>query len=121
MSQDIIADGLNQIMNAKRARKDKAVVKASKFFLDLLALAEREGYLSFKRIGNEIEITFQLHACKAIKPRFYVTVAEIEKYMKRYLPSRHLGILIISTSKGLLTHREALEQRLGGSLIAYFY
>jgi small subunit ribosomal protein S8 len=46
---------------------------------------------------------------------------EIESYMRRYLPARDMGILIISTNKGLLTHKQAYEQNLGGVLIAYFY
>ncbi len=121
MSQDLISDGLNGIMNAKRSKKEKVVVKASRFFLSLLEIAQREGYLSYKKMGHEVEITFQLHVCKAIKPRYSATVEEIEKYIRRYLPSRHFGILVLSTSRGLLTHREALEQGFGGSLIAYFY
>ena len=121
MSQDIIADGLNEIMNAKRARKDKVVVNASRFFLDLLEIAKREGYIvGYKQNGNQVEIVFKLHECRAIKPRFNVHAYDLDKYMRRYLPSRHLGIIVISTSKGLLTHKEALDQGLGGSLIAFF-
>ncbi len=122
MSQDIIADGLNQIMNAKRARKEKVVVTASRFLLDVLEIAKREGYFSsYKRQGNTVEIVFSLHECKAIKPRFTVTAEQIDTYVRRYLPSRHLGIILISTSRGLLTHKEALDQGVGGSLIAYFF
>jgi len=32
-----------------------------------------------------------------------------------------MGILIISTNKGLITHNEAFEEKIGGCLIAYFY
>ncbi len=122
MSQDIIADGLNEIMNAKKARKAKVVVTASRFFLDLLELAQKEGYItSYKKTGNEVEIQFTLRECKAIKPRFHVRIDDLDKYIRRYLPSRHLGIVVVSTSKGLLTHKEALAQGIGGSLIAYFF
>lgn len=122
MSQDIIADGLNEIMNAKKAKKEKVVVTVSRFFLDVLELAQKEGYISsYKKLGNEVEIQFTLHECKAIKPRFTVTVEQIDTYVRRYLPSRHLGIILISTSRGLLTHKEALDQGIGGSLIAYFF
>ena len=122
MSQDIIADGLNEIMNAMKARKNKVVVRASNFFVEILDLAKREGYvLEHKRTGQNVEIVFKLNECKAIKPRFNTTAEEIEKYMRRYLPSRHMGIIIISTNKGIMTHKEALEQGLGGCLIAYFY
>ena len=50
-----------------------------------------------------------------------VTVPEIDKYIKRYLPSKDLGIIIISTSQGLMTHQTAIEKNIGGSLLAYFY
>lgn len=122
MSQDIISDGLNQIMNAKKSRKNQVVVRASRFFIELIELAKREGYIvSYKRLGNNFEIFFKLNECRSIKPRFNVAVGEIEKYIRRYLPSRQMGIVVISTSKGLMTHKEALEQGIGGCLIAYFY
>ena len=41
--------------------------------------------------------------------------------MKRFLPARNLGILIISTNQGLITHVDAIDKNIGGSLIAYFY
>jgi len=45
----------------------------------------------------------------------------MEQYIKRFLPARDIGILIISTSKGLMTHKEAMEKGAGGSLIAYCF
>ena len=59
--------------------------------------------------------------CKAIKPRYMVSVSEIEKYEKRYLPAKNFGIIIISTSQGLMTHQTAIDKNIGGSLIAYIY
>jgi len=46
---------------------------------------------------------------------------EIEKYRRRYLPARNMGTIVISTSKGLMTHEEAVQEGFGGSLIAFFY
>jgi small subunit ribosomal protein S8 len=62
-----------------------------------------------------------LWECKAIKPRFTVDKTTIEKYRRRYLPSRNFGTMILSTNKGLMTHEEAFEEKIGGCLIAYFY
>jgi len=42
-------------------------------------------------------------------------------WLRKYLPSRDIGILVISTSKGVLSHREALDMRIGGVLLAYVY
>ena len=123
MSQDIVSDALNQIMNAKRARRNSTIVKKhSKLLLNVLELGKKHGYVQeYKVTGNQIEIKFDLNECKSIKPRFDVAVEEIEKYVKRYLPARDFGIIIISTNEGLMTHTEAFGKNLGGSLIAYFY
>ncbi len=71
---------------------------------------------------KSLEITIgDLFECKAIKPRFSVGKNDIEKYRRRYLPARNIGIMIVSTNKGLVTHEEAQEEQIGGSLVAYFY
>lgn len=125
MSQDIVSDALNQIMNALRARKNSVVVgRHSTFLLSVLALAKHKGYISdYKIDGKSLHITMgpTLNACKAIKPRYLVHAREIPKYIRRYLPARDMGIVIISTSQGLMTHHAAVEKNLGGSIIAYMY
>lgn len=125
MSQDIIADTLNQIMNAKKAGKSSvSVMRHSKFLLSVLAIGKLKGYIrSFQVTGRtlDIEIGDKLNACLAVKPRYLAKVDSIMKYVRRYLPSRDMGVLIISTSKGLMTHQTALEKNIGGSIIAYFY
>ncbi len=126
MSQDIVADGINQIMNSKISGRRNIVVRGySKLFLNVLEIANKEGYVKDYETdeeNREVKIAIgSLNKCKPIKPRFHASVDKIEKYMERYLPSRNLGILIISTSKGLMTHKEALKEKIGGSLIAYFY
>ena len=71
---------------------------------------------------KSLEVTIgELSECKAIKPRFSVDRKQIEKYRRRYLPSRNIGTVIISTNKGLVTNEEAQEEKIGGCLIAYFY
>jgi len=122
MSHDIIADTLNEIMNAKRARKNSITVrKYSKLLLNVLEVAKKKGYIESFKAGKELEIKFNLNKCKAIKPRFDVQVEDIDKYIKRFLPARDFGILIISTNKGLMTQDESIENNLGGCLVAYFY
>lgn len=124
MSQDIVADALNQLMNAKKAGKKEVLVKHhSKFLFSVLALAKLKGYVSSYSIqGGKLNIKIgKLNSCTAIKPRFVVSVKDYDKYVKRYLPARDFGILIVSTSEGLMTHQTAQEKDKGGSLIAYFY
>src|SRR3989344_9258535 len=101
MSQDIIADALNKMVNAARAGKTTlSINRHSKLLLSVLAIAKLKDYVKNYRVENNvlnIEIG-KLNLCKAIKPRFVVQVSEIEKYSKRYLPSKDIGTIVISTS-----------------------
>lgn len=126
MSQDIIADALNMIKNSKKARKKNVKIKKiSNVLIEILKIMKQEGAIKKYKINStekSVEIAIgELSECNAIKPRFSVNVKQIEKYRRRYLPSRQLGIIIISTNKGLITHKEAQEEKIGGCLIAYFY
>jgi len=124
MSQDIISDALNQMVNAKRAGKGSLNVKRhSKLLISILALAKLKGYVkNYKVEGKSLTIEFgKLNKCNTIKPRFFVKPKDLEKYSKRYLPAKDLGIVIVSTSKGLLAHQTAQEDKIGGCLLAYFY
>lgn len=126
MSQDVVADGLNQMMNALRARKTSVTVKKhSKLLLAVLAIAKLKGYVKSYKVGEDgrsltIELG-KLNGCNAVKPRFVVQVNEIDKFVPRYLPARDMGVIIISTSQGIMTHQTAVEKNVGGSIIAYMY
>lgn len=125
MSHDIVADVLNQIMNAKKAKKTEVTTKKySKVLMNVLQIAKDEGYINNfvkKDHGLLIEFSEKLNECKAIKPRYFVKKDEIEKFVRRYLPARDFGFIIVSSSKGMITHKEAMEKSIGGCLIAYFY
>ena len=126
MSQDTVADALNMIRNSQKAGKKTVKVKIiSTLLIKILKIMrEKDAIKSYKLSGKDkwVEINLgELIDCKAIKPRYTVDVNQIEKYMRRYLPARGVGTLIISTDKGIITHEEALEKNIGGCLIAYFY
>jgi len=123
MSQDIVADTLNQIMNAKKAGKTEVVVnKHSKLLRNILDIAKQAGYLDYSIDGTKLIIKIvQLNEIMAIKPRYTVTVKKINNYVKRFLPARNFGFVIVSTNQGLMKHEEAEEQNLGGCLVAYVF
>lgn len=123
MSQDVVSDALNQIMNVLRVERNEVVIKrSSKVLISVLEIMKSKGHIDYSigEDGLKIKI-IKLNFCKTIKPRFYAKVSDIDKYLRRYLPSRNFGHIIISTSKGMMTHKDALKNNLGGSLIAYFY
>ncbi len=124
MSQDIVADALNKMVNSLKAGKNSVEIQQhSKLLLAILAIAKLRGYIiNYQLEGNLLKVQLgNLNDCKAIKPRYIVSVKNIDKYVKRYLPAREIGVIIISTSQGLMTHQTAIDKNLGGSLIAYLY
>ena len=103
----------------------KSIIKSNKKVLEMLKQhkyigdveeisAARGGILKVNLIGN-------INKCRVVKPRFSVQIDEFEKFEKRYLPAKGFGIIIISTSKGYMTHDEAKQKKIGGRLIAYCY
>ena len=126
MSQDVVADALNMIRNAVKARKETLEIgRISGLLIEVLKIMKQKGAIKRYKIDSkkktaEVDIG-KIFECKAIKPRFTVKKDQIEKYRRRFLPARNIGTIIISTNKGLITHEEAMEQGTGGSLIAYFY
>ncbi len=128
MLQDPLADALTIIKNADRIGKRDCIVKSSKLLQDILNVMQKNNYIgSFERIDDgkggkfKIELKGTVIETKAIKPRFAVARNEFEKWEKRYLPSRHMGLLILSTSKGVMSHANAKELSIGGRLLSYVY
>jgi small subunit ribosomal protein S8 len=126
MSQDIVADALNMIQNAKKAGKENIKInRISNLLVEILKIMKQKGALKkYKIDSKEKSVTVSigdLVECRSIKPRFTVKKEQIEKYRRRYLPSRKIGTVILSTNKGLVTHEEAQEEQIGGCLIAFFY
>jgi small subunit ribosomal protein S8 len=126
MSHDVVADGLNMLKNAKKARKENVkIMRISNALVEVFKIMKQEGAIKKYKIDakeKSVVVTIgDLNECKAIKPRFSCKTSQIEKYRRRYLPARNMGILVLSTNKGIMTHKEAQEEQIGGSLIAYFY
>jgi len=123
MSQDVVADALNQIMNAKKARKKSVTLgRHSKLLRSILDIIKEAGYLDYSVNGNDLKVEIKnLNEFKAIKPRYTVAVKKINNYVRRFLPAKDFGFVIVSTNEGLMKHNEAEEKNIGGCLIAYVY
>jgi small subunit ribosomal protein S8 len=126
---DVLANVYSNILNHEKLGKRICVVKpSSKLIRANLQILQDQRYIGdFKEIedgkGNMLQINLisAINKCGVIKPRFSVTLDTYDKYEKRFLPSRNIGILLVSTSKGLMTHIQAKEKGFGGKLIAYCY
>ncbi|MEM0230965.1 MAG: 30S ribosomal protein S8 [Candidatus Woesearchaeota archaeon] len=129
MLNDTVAVMLDKINSYEKAGKKKCTVRPfSRLGKEVLKILKENKYIGdFTEIENkrgksvEINLLGNINECRAIKPRFSVKIEDYEKYEKRFLPAQDFGILIISTNRGLKTHKEAKKQNLGGRLIAYCY
>lgn len=128
MLQDPLADALTVIKNAERTGKGKCVVKSSKLIGDILKVMQDNGYIrAFERIEDgkggmfKVELKGKIIDTRVVKPRFAVNIDEYEKFEKRFLPARNIGLLIVSTPKGVMDHKKAKEIHVGGRLLSYIF
>ncbi len=129
MRMDLLADALTMIKNAEKVGKEEVIIKPiSKLLRGVLDIMKREGYVGEYEVIDDgrggvikLKLLGKINDCGAIKPRFSVTVDEFEKFEKRFLPAYGFGILILTTSQGIMTHEEAKKKGIGGQLLAYVY
>ena len=126
---DTLANGLITIMNNEMRNTRECIISpASKLLGRILRIIQLNGYIGeFEFIDDgrsgkfKVQLLGRINKCGAIKPRFSVKIDEFEEWEKKFLPSRDVGILVVSTPKGVLSHREAKEKRQGGKLLAFVY
>ena len=130
MITDPIADMLTRIRNANQMKHATVSMPASKVKAEILRVLKAEGYISDYVVKEEdnkkfIEVTLKyvnkqrvIQGIKRIsKPglRVYAKADELPRVLNG------LGIAIISTSKGLMTDKEARAAKLGGEVLAYIW
>lgn len=126
---DPLASTLSSILNAEKVGKKICVVKpASNVIKTVLQILKDNSYIGDFEIvkdnkGDLIKINLigRINKTGVIKPRFSLEKDEFEKFEKRFLPAKDFGLIIISTSKGIMTHYAAKEKKLGGVLLSYCY
>ena len=129
MLNDPLANMMSLILNNELIGRSECMVKpASKVIKESLKVMKQNEYIGdFKEVedgrGNYIQLTLigNINKCGVIKPRYSVKNNEFEKFEKRYLPAKDLGILFVSTPKGIMTHYDAKVKKQGGRLLAYCY
>ena len=128
---DTIADLLTRIRNANSAKHDTVQIPASNMKKAICQILLDEGYIknfSVEEDGKQGVITVTLKYLEGKTPviqglrrvskpglRIYSNVEDMPKVMKG------LGIAIISTSKGVMTDREARKQNVGGEVLAFIW
>ena len=129
MLNDPLANAMSLILNNEGIGKSECLIKpVSKVTREVLKVMKDNGYITdYKEIedgrGSYIKVTLngKINKCNVIKPRYNVGSRNFEKFEKRYLPAKDLGLLFVSTSKGIMTHYDAKAKKIGGRLLAFCY
>ena len=127
---DPIADFLARVRNGTRAQKQEVLIPYSKIKAEIARIFKEEGYISdysvdtsgahqrIKVINKLVDRSSAIAGLRRIsRPglRRYVGADEIPRVLGG------MGLAILSTSRGILSGREARKQKVGGELLAYVW
>lgn len=128
---DPVADLLTRIRNANLAYKDDLVAPVSKLSDAVLKILDSEGYIDgYAREGEGVREAFRIRLKYGIRRRRAITgLRRVSKPGRRIYRGRDelprvqggLGIAIISTSRGLMTDKEAARAGVGGEVLAFVW
>ena len=131
MRTDPVADMLTRIRNASRAEHEKVDIPASRLKLRIAEILKDEGFIKNFRLledgkqgmlrvylkygtGNERMISGLVRVSTPGR-RVYVTRDKIPSILAG------MGVALVSTSKGVVTDRDARKQKVGGEVLAYVW
>jgi len=126
---NVLADALRSISNAERRGKREVVIyPSSKIIMKFLRVMQKHQYIyEFTKIENHrsgkiiVKLLGRINKCRAISPRYDIKIKDSEKWISNILPSRQFGIIVLTTSIGIIDHKEALSTKNGGKILGFFY
>jgi len=129
MQNDPLNDAMATIKNAALVGKQECVIRpSSKLIGRVLKVMQESGYINqFEFIEDgkagifKVKLHGRINNCGVIKPRYSVKKNDLEKFEARYLPAQDFGVLILTTTKGVVSHMKAKELGIGGKLLAFVY
>jgi small subunit ribosomal protein S8 len=129
MQHDPLVDAMTGLKNAEQKGKLHCDVNpSSKLVGRVLNVMQAYGYIKqFEFVENgkgglfSVTLNGSINKCGAIRPRYAVKKDGFEKFESRYLPAKDFGIMIVTTTKGVMSHAEAKKDGVGGKLLAYVF
>jgi small subunit ribosomal protein S8 len=128
MKHDPLADMFSVLKNMEAIGRTECIVPASKTIKAVLDVIHQHRYIGgfeFTDDGKggwfKVKLIGRINSCGVIKPRFSVEKSGFIKWEKRYLPASDTGILVVTTSKGIMDQRQASKSGIGGRLVGYVY
>jgi len=131
LSEPMVCICAGNVLEKNAEIKGKGICKiqpSSKLIGGVLDLLKKKGYIGdFELIDDgkagifQVKLTGNINNCGVIKPRYPIKRDELDKWESRYLPAQHFGLLILTTTKGIVSQSEARKNGIGGKLLAYVY
>ena len=129
MLNDPLANALSLMKNAETRGKLSCIIQPSSTLIGgVLKLLKDKGYIgNYEYIDDgkagqfKVELIGNINNCGVIKPRYPIKREELDKWESRYLPARDFGILVITTTSGIVSQEESKKLGIGGKLLAYIY
>lgn len=127
---DPVSNLLTIIRNANMVQKETVDIPTSKLSLNILEIFKKDGYIeNFRLLKDNVQGTLKVYLKYEDKKPTIRGLKRISKsglrvYVKHdQLPRvlNGLGTAVVSTSKGLMTDREARKQKVGGEVICYIW
>lgn len=125
---DLVSGLLATIEGNEAVRNRECLYPASKLIANILRALQRQAYVGeFEYIEDgrggkfKIQLLGRVNRCRSIKPRNSVRVGDYERWEKMFLPARGVGILIVTTPRGVMSNLDAKKEKLGGKLLGYVY
>lgn len=131
MVNDPIADMFSRIKNAINRRKEIIKIPGSKLKKSILELLKKEGYIADYSVEPINDYSYKF----VVKLKYYKGKSVINDMIRISKPGRRIyrphndipkilsgmGLTIVSTSKGIISHNEALKNKVGGEVIGFVY
>ena len=129
MLNDSLANALSAMKNAEIKGKGTCIIQpSSKLIGGVLNLLKEKGYIGeFEQVDDgkagifQVNLKGNINNCGVIKPRYPIKREDLEKWESRYLPARDFGLLILTTTQGIISQDEAKKNGVGGKVLAYVY
>jgi small subunit ribosomal protein S8 len=123
-----LADAMTVLKNAEMARKKEVIIgPASTLIQRILRIFQKHAYVGeFERYDDgrqgkfKISLLGKINECKALL-RLNYSVNQFEALERDLLPAPGIGLIILSTNKGIMSLKEAEEQHIGGHTLCYIY